>query len=56
LSQLPQDKQIVLYCKSGARSAEALAVTKAAGFADAVHVGGGVTAWVSAIEPDKPSY
>jgi adenylyltransferase/sulfurtransferase len=56
LSKLPQDKQIVLYCKAGSRSAEALAVTKAAGFADAVHVGGGVTAWVSAIEPDKPSY
>jgi sulfur-carrier protein adenylyltransferase/sulfurtransferase len=56
LAKLPQDKQIVLYCKAGSRSAEALAVTKAAGFNDAVHVGGGVTAWVNAIEPDKPSY
>jgi adenylyltransferase/sulfurtransferase len=56
LSKLPQDKQIVLYCKAGSRSAEALAVTKAAGFHDAVHVGGGVTAWVNAIEPDKPTY
>ena len=56
LEKLPRDKQIVIYCKSGGRSAEALAVTKSAGFADAVHVGGGVTAWVSQIEPDKPSY
>jgi adenylyltransferase/sulfurtransferase len=56
LEKLPKDKQIVLYCKSGGRSAEALAATKNAGFADAVHVGGGVTAWVSQIEPDKPSY
>jgi molybdopterin/thiamine biosynthesis adenylyltransferase/rhodanese-related sulfurtransferase len=56
LSKLPQDRQVVLYCKSGMRSAEALAVTKGAGFADAVHVGGGVLAWVSQIEPDKPSY
>ena len=48
LAELPQDKQIVLHCKSGARSAEALAVLKQAGFADAVHVGGGVTAWVDA--------
>jgi len=56
LSDLPRDRQIVLHCKSGVRSAEALAVLKGAGFADAVHVGGGVLAWVSQIEPDKPSY
>lgn len=56
LARLPQDRQLVLYCKSGVRSAEALAVAKGAGFADAVHVGGGVLAWVSQIEPEKPSY
>jgi len=56
LSQLPQDKQIVLYCKSGIRSAEALAAVKAAGFKDAVHVFGGVSAWVRQIDPSLPSY
>jgi adenylyltransferase/sulfurtransferase len=56
LELLPQDKKIVLHCKSGVRSAEALAVVKSAGFGDAVHVGGGVLAWVKEIEPDKPSY
>jgi adenylyltransferase/sulfurtransferase len=33
-----------------------LAVVQGAGFSDAVHVGGGVVAWVSQIEPEKPSY
>lgn len=56
LSELPTDKRIVLHCKVGGRSAEALAVVKGAGFSDAVHVGGGVLAWVNQIEPDKPSY
>ena len=56
LEQLPQDKQIVLHCKTGVRSAEALAVVKGAGFADAVHVGGGVLAWVNQIDPSLPSY
>ena len=51
LEQLPQDKQIVLHCKTGVRSAEALAVVKGAGFADAVHVGGGV---VGLGQPDRP--
>jgi len=56
IGQLPQDKQVVLHCKSGARSAEALAVLKGAGFSDAVHVGGGVVAWVNQIDPSQPSY
>ena len=56
LEKMPQDKQIVLHCKSGARSAEVLAVLKNAGFADAVHVGGGVLAWVSQVDPSLPTY
>ncbi|MFF5263201.1 adenylyltransferase/sulfurtransferase MoeZ [Actinomadura viridis] len=56
LERLPQDKKIVLHCKSGVRSAEALAVVKNAGFSDAVHVGGGVLAWVKQIDPSLPSY
>jgi Rhodanese-related sulfurtransferase len=56
LEKLPQDKQIVLFCKVGGRSAEALAVLKGAGFSDAIHVGGGINAWTLQIEPDKPYY
>ncbi len=56
LAQLPHDKPVVLHCKSGVRSAEALAVLKGAGFSDAVHVGGGVVAWVNQIDPSQPSY
>jgi molybdopterin/thiamine biosynthesis adenylyltransferase/rhodanese-related sulfurtransferase len=56
LSQLPQDRQIVMYCKTGVRSAETLAAVKGAGFADAVHVQGGVTAWVNQVDPTLPSY
>jgi adenylyltransferase/sulfurtransferase len=50
------NKQLVLHCKSGVRSAEALAVAKGAGYSDAVHVGGGVVAWVNQIDPSQPSY
>ncbi|MGH3749459.1 MAG: ThiF family adenylyltransferase, partial [Micromonosporaceae bacterium] len=56
LAQLPQDKQLVLHCKSGARSAEALAAVKSAGFADAVHVQGGVLAWANQVDPSLPTY
>jgi molybdopterin/thiamine biosynthesis adenylyltransferase/rhodanese-related sulfurtransferase len=56
LADLPQDRQIVLYCKSGMRSAEALAALKAAGFKDAVHVQGGVVSWIRQIDPSLPIY
>ncbi len=56
IEQLPQDKQVVLHCKVGARSAECLAIVKGAGFADAVHVGGGSAAWVDQIDPSQPWY
>jgi rhodanese-related sulfurtransferase len=56
LEKLPQDKRIVLHCKSGARSAEALAIVKNAGFSDAVHVGGGVLSWIKTVDPSLPEY
>jgi molybdopterin/thiamine biosynthesis adenylyltransferase/rhodanese-related sulfurtransferase len=56
LERLPQDRRIVLHCKSGVRSAECLAVVKNAGFSDAVHLGGGVLSWVSTVDPSLPVY
>ncbi|GAC1531702.1 MAG: adenylyltransferase/sulfurtransferase MoeZ [Marmoricola sp.] len=59
LAQLPSvdsHTQVVLHCKTGVRSAECLAILKGAGYADAVHVGGGVVAWVNQIDPSQPSY
>ncbi|WP_199433910.1 adenylyltransferase/sulfurtransferase MoeZ [Qaidamihabitans albus] len=56
LAELPQDKPIVLHCKSGARSAEALAALHKAGFRDASHLGGGVLAWARQIDESLPTY
>jgi adenylyltransferase/sulfurtransferase len=49
-------RRIVLYCKTGARSARALAALRAAGVPDVVHVAGGVVAWVRDVEPHKSLY
>ena len=56
LAGLPQDKPIILHCKSGVRSAECLAILKNAGFADATHVQGGVIAWAKQIDKSLPVY
>lgn len=56
LADLPQDRTPVLYCKTGVRSAEALAVLKKAGFSDALHLQGGIVAWARQLEPDMVMY
>jgi adenylyltransferase/sulfurtransferase len=56
LAELPQDRPIVLHCKTGVRSAEALAALKKAGFADATHLQGGVISWVNQVDPSLPLY
>ena len=56
LAELPHDRPIVLHCKSGVRSAEALAAVKQAGFADATHLQGGVLAWANQVDPRLPTY
>jgi len=56
LASMPQDKPIVLHCKSGVRSAECLAILKGAGFSDATHVAGGVIAWAKQIDKSLPVY
>ncbi len=45
LGQLPQDIPLILHCKAGTRSAQALASLRAAGFADVVHLDGGIDEW-----------
>jgi len=53
---LSPDRRVVLHCKSGARSAEALNALREQGFGDVVHLGGGVLAWVRDVDPSLPTY
>lgn len=56
LAKLQVDRTPVLYCKTGVRSAEVLAIVKKAGFSDAVHLQGGIVAWAKQLEPDMVMY
>jgi len=56
LAKLPQDRMPVLYCKTGVRSAAALAAVRKAGFSDAVHLRGGIVAWAQQMQPDMTMY
>ncbi|WP_255579013.1 rhodanese-like domain-containing protein [Deinococcus sp. RIT780] len=47
-SELPKDRELVMICRSGARSARAGEYLKAQGYSQVVNVAGGTLAWVEA--------
>lgn len=48
--EIPQKKKIVVYCRSGKRSAQAVAFLRAHGYPDAVSLSGGYLEWSRAQE------
>ena len=49
--QFPQDKPVVIYCNSGARSAQACAFMHAKGFDNMHNLSGGIMAWARSGRP-----
>ncbi len=57
LSELPQERDIVVYCRSGARSAGAAKAIKKSGFPRAVlNLSGGIHAWSRQVDNSVPRY
>jgi adenylyltransferase/sulfurtransferase len=48
--------RVVLYCKSGVRSAAVAETLRAAGVDDVVSLTGGILAWAQQFDPDMVSY
>ncbi|MEW6414890.1 MAG: rhodanese-like domain-containing protein [Pseudomonadota bacterium] len=44
-ADIPQDKPVVIYCRSGARSAQACAFMASKGFSNMHNLSGGIMAW-----------
>jgi len=56
LAELPQTEPVIVYCKTGSRSAEALALLKQSGFSTAKHLGGGIAAYAKTVDPSMAQY
>ncbi len=54
--ELPADAEIVCACRSGGRSAQAVAFLRQKGLAKAVNLEGGILAWSARIDPSIPQY
>jgi len=65
LGQLPErvseieeykEKEVVVICRSGARSAKAVELLEKEGFEDAKNLVGGINEWAKKIDPSLPVY
>jgi len=56
LSELDSAREMVLFCKSGSRSARALELLVGAGFRKVRNLKGGINAWAKEIDPSIPIY
>ena len=56
LSELDSAEEMVLFCKSGTRSARALELMVSAGFRKVKNLKGGINAWAREVDPSKPIY
>ncbi|HZZ83703.1 MAG TPA: molybdopterin-synthase adenylyltransferase MoeB [Anaeromyxobacteraceae bacterium] len=56
LGALARDRELVVYCRSGVRSARAARQLRAAGFTRVVHLAGGILRWSEEVDPSVPRY
>jgi len=56
LSELDSAEEIVLFCRSGSRSARALELLVSAGFRKVRNLKGGLNAWAREVDPNVPVY
>jgi adenylyltransferase/sulfurtransferase len=56
LNELDPASVIVVHCKSGGRSARAVALLRERGFSRAANLTGGILRWINEIDPSLPRY
>ena len=57
MDELDENREIVIHCKSGMRSARAVEALQRAGFkGDLKNLKGGITAWSNDVDPKVPKY
>jgi sulfur-carrier protein adenylyltransferase/sulfurtransferase len=56
VSELDSSREIVAHCRSGVRSAKAVAFLQQAGFKKVHNLAGGILAWADRVDPRMPKY
>ena len=55
-AEVPKDREVIVHCKSGMRSAKAIEFLKSQGYTKLVNLSGGILAWAEKVDPGMPKY
>lgn len=55
-SEVPADRDVVIYCKVGGRSAQAVAFLKSKGYSKVYNLTGGILRWIHDVDGSLASY
>jgi adenylyltransferase/sulfurtransferase len=55
-AEVPKDREVIVHCKSGMRSAKAIEFLKAQGYTKLVNLSGGILGWAEKVDPGMPRY
>ena len=56
LDKISRDKQVVIHCRSGARSGAICNALESQGYNNVYNLKGGIIAWANEIDPSLPKY
>lgn len=56
INELDPNQQIIVHCRSGGRSANAVMFLEQHGFTNVSNLKGGISAWTNEIDPSMPRY
>jgi molybdopterin/thiamine biosynthesis adenylyltransferase/rhodanese-related sulfurtransferase len=56
LNEIDRNREIIVHCKSGARSQRIAEYLKQQGYSEVVNVAGGILAWSNQVDPSVPKY
>ena len=56
LAEIPRDREVIVHCRSGARSQRIAEFLKQSGYTDVVNLAGGILAWSDEIDPKVQKY
>src|ERR1043165_4310944 len=51
MNEIPKDKQVVLHCRSGKRSASVISALEKQGYTNLYNLSGGIMAWLEEYDP-----
>jgi len=56
MEEIPKDREVVVYCHTGARSSMVASFLEAQGFLSVANLSGGIEAWSVRVDPRVPRY